>query len=810
MLKPAEIVAKVKSALGSDSKSSDADEGKQEQKQVKSDDTMLRLQDFNDSPVYEAYPQAVCTFGTYKKTDLVKTYNDLLCLDFTRMLEMISGAQLREQLKERQQQQLLAQPLSGEQLQQLVQKHHFGNLQELTTADLQEALGTREWKKLCNLLFADVSSYFCLDPNDSKVLVCHMPEYLAQVRFTAPEDGQSEDSAALMSCSCHGMALGTSRAKAEDSAPEADKDDKDDKKKKAKYDAQDYLVQDVEPLTNFKAANFILQSGMPLTQAVHDKLMQISAKDPDLAAVADASQEFASSKARIAEANPCQHMYMASLLYLMLTKQLQCDDALYQLFYKREQYADYFAQVRTLISQILTQGLSNLNYDLLEMTKAAYVRANSFDIGFLVKALSELHSVLKVALVQRKEVSVKAVLEISSRIYNTLEALDHASDRKDLIKLYGLNQDREYAVPSITLLGCGYQHVKKSNDDTIKCFYFYCPERQEFVVIRAMVNSFFASPTLFMDTEVSLYDAVLRCYRVENAMFSAGKLKNSKYSRPQEYVLSLEQKKELYNDIVLPDFATLRTKAYAEVPRYFDQQQFTNRLYLVKVKGLTKVEITRNQPFLKAYFTDSAGQSLAVRVPVRSSNFESLRTIKEYREKLELLFARLEKSPALVERCVFSASARAKWQAYQAEHQLKQSKQLQNSQQDLQESQEPLESQKPESAKDKAETKRKKDKYQPQNIEAINKFLALEEPDTFFANILLDCPIVSGRIHPVLAAAMPLSLPDRRAEVDEHLKLRRFHGTYKGKHESSPLVEFCHSYNSLVAQRVLQFLYKNF
>lgn len=826
----------VEGALG---KGKDGSTDNDQDREKKADaNAILKPQDFFSSPDYHTYPQAVCTFSRDKKTSLASTYNDLLCSDFSRMLDVIAGERLQDQLKERQQQLQSAQPLSGAQLQQLVQQYHFGNLQEVTTESLQEKLGTREWKKLYNLLFADVSSYFSLDPHDKNVLVCHMPEYLAQVRFMAPSavdsainsainsatttaataataatattaatsavaDAADGLHSALVSCSCNGMVLGSSRTKIKGEG-EGKEEEKEDEQ-----------VHKVDPRTNVKAANFILHSGLPLTQTVYDKLVTLIEQAPAIeAAAASASKEEGdaiateATDAEVGEDGPCQHQYMARLLYLMLTQQLQCDDAVYQLFYKRERYADYFDQVRTLLARLLSQGLSNLNYDLLEMTKAAYVRANSFDIDFLVKALSSLHSQLKSALENSQEVNVKSILSITSRIYNTLEALDHATERKDLIKLYGLNQDREYAVPSITLMGCGYQHVKNNQNETVKCFYFYCPERQEFVVMRALVNSFFASPTLFMDTEVSLYDAVLRCYRVENAMFASGKLKNSKFSRPQEYALSLEQKQRLYEEIVLPNFATLRTKAYANVPRYFDTLHYTNNLYVVKVKGLDRVLIENNKPFAKAYFRDVDDQVVAVRVLKTSSNYEQLQTVQDYKDKLQQLFELLEKTPALEKRCVFSDSVRTQWLAYHKEQQPKESATLIDGEQaTVAEGKYPAAKQTKEE-KAKAKNKSKKNDYQPQHLDVINKFLALDHPDTFFNIILLDCHIVSGRIHPVLNAMMPLALPDRNDEIKTHLHLRGYTRFYKGKSETSPLLDFCKDFRELSRNRALSFLDK--
>ena len=426
--------------------------------------------------------------------------------DALRFIDVIDGSHLLSEMTPAAQALEQLERLDGSQLKALVEQQDFGGLQHVTSESLLEALGTRAWKKLCAEVLSDVSSFFSYEPataTQSAALVCHMPEYMVRVTFKATDDHGN-----LVSCTCGGVKLGrdTAKSKGEDKT-------KDTKDTKEPENAQNQAAADTCTADTIEAGD--------------------------------------------GTDSACIHQRMAQVLYLMLTQQLQCDDTAYQLFFKRERYTSYFTQVKELLSQIFAQGLSNLNYDVLDKVKAAFVRANSFDIAFLENDLKKLHELLKVGLEQRRAANATGVLNLSCRIYNTLEALEHATERRELVKLYGVNQDREYAIASLKLFGCCYQHVTRESGDTSKLFYFYSPERDQFMTMAAVKNSFFASPTNFMNSETSLYEAAYRVYHIENAMMSSGKLKNSKFSVPQEYEVPLQLKKQLFAQIALPDFAAL-------------------------------------------------------------------------------------------------------------------------------------------------------------------------------------------------------------------------------------------------------------
>ena len=464
---------------------------------------------------------------------------------------------------------------------------------------------------------------------------------------------------------------------------------------------------------------------------------------------------------------------MAQVLYLMLTQQLQCDDTAYQLFFKRERYTSYFTQVKELLSQIFAQGLSNLNYDVLDKVKAAFVRANSFDIAFLENDLKKLHELLKVGLEQRRAANATGVLNLSCRIYNTLEALEHATERRELVKLYGVNQDREYAIASLKLFGCGYQHVTRESGDTSKLFYFYSPERDQFMTMAAVKNSFFASPTNFMNSETSLYEAAYRVYHIENAMMSSGKLKNSKFSVPQEYEVPLQLKKQLFAQIALPDFAALKREAYASVPRYFDRVSTNNQLFLVKIKRLVQIAIDPQEWYLKVYFEDEQSQIQAVRVSRSSSYYDFFTAVDGYTRKVpeaqDFLLQHQDLWDGVITPNIQAQllSVFDKW---------------------------------PEQAREKFEAemksrgKRKGSKTKLlKRMKVAQELLQITSNDQYLSYILLYCPLQSGRIRPMLASIFSVVMPDRKHDASRHKKLvesPRLKERYIHASQWSPFAEF--------------------
>ena len=645
--------------------------------------------------------------------------------DALRFIDVIDGSHLLSEMTPAAQALEQLERLDGSQLKALVEQQDFGGLQHVTSESLLEALGTRAWKKLCAEVLSDVSSFFSYEPataTQSAALVCHMPEYMVKVTFKATDAHGN-----LVSCTCGGVKLGrdTAKSKGEDKT----KDTKDTKDTKEPENAQNQAAADTCTADTIEAGD--------------------------------------------GTDSACIHQRMAQVLYLMLTQQLQCDDTAYQLFFKRERYTSYFTQVKELLSQIFAQGLSNLNYDVLDKVKAAFVRANSFDIAFLENDLKKLHELLKVGLEQRQAAHATGVLNLSCRIYNTLEALEHATERRELVKLYGVNQDREYAIASLKLFGCGYQHVTRESGDTSKLFYFYSPERDQFMTMAAVKNSFFASPTNFMNSETSLYEAAYRVYHIENAMMSSGKLKNSKFSVPQEYEVPLPLKKQLFAQIALPDFAALKREAYASVPRYFDRVSTNNQLFLVKIKRLVQIAINPQEWYLKVYFEDEQSQIQAVRVSRSSSYYDFFTAVDGYTRKVpeaqDFLLQHQDLWDGVITPNIQAQllSVFDKW---------------------------------PEQAREKFEAemksrgKRKGSKTKLlKRMKVAQELLQITSNDQYLSYILLYCPLQSGRIRPMLASIFSVVMPDRKHDASRHKKLvesPRLKERYIHASQWSPFAEF--------------------
>ena len=645
--------------------------------------------------------------------------------DALRFIDVIDGSHLLSEMTPAAQALEQLERLDGSQLKALVEQQDFGGLQHVTSESLLEALGTRAWKKLCAEVLSDVSSFFSYEPataTQSAALVCHMPEYMVKVTFKATDAHGN-----LVSCTCGGVKLGrdTAKSKGEDKT----KDTKDTKDTKEPENAQNQAAADTCTADTIEAGD--------------------------------------------GTDSACIHQRMAQVLYLMLTQQLQCDDTAYQLFFKRERYTSYFTQVKELLSQIFAQGLSNLNYDVLDKVKAAFVRANSFDIAFLENDLKKLHELLKVGLEQRQAAHATGVLNLSCRIYNTLEALEHATERRELVKLYGVNQDREYAIASLKLFGCGYQHVTRESGDTSKLFYFYSPERDQFMTMAAVKNSFFASPTNFMNSETSLYEAAYRVYHIENAMMSSGKLKNSKFSVPQEYEVPLQLKKQLFAQIALPDFAALKREAYASVPRYFDRVSTNNQLFLVKIKRLVQIAIDPQEWYLKVYFEDEQSQIQAVRVSRSSSYYDFFTAVDGYTRKVpeaqDFLLQHQDLWDGVITPNIQAQllSVFDKW---------------------------------PEQAREKFEAemksrgKRKGSKTKLlKRMKVAQELLQITSNDQYLSYILLYCPLQSGRIRPMLASIFSVVMPDRKHDASRHKKLvesPRLKERYIHASQWSPFAEF--------------------
>ena len=642
--------------------------------------------------------------------------------DALRFIDVIDGSHLLSEMTPAAQALEQLERLDGSQLKALVEQQDFGGLQHVTSESLLEALGTRAWKKLCAEVLSDVSSFFSYEPataTQSAALVCHMPEYMVKVTFKATDAHGN-----LVSCTCGGVKLGrdTAKSKGEDKT-------KDTKDTKEPENAQNQAAADTCTADTIEAGD--------------------------------------------GTDSACIHQRMAQVLYLMLTQQLQCDDTAYQLFFKRERYTSYFTQVKELLSQIFAQGLSNLNYDVLDKVKAAFVRANSFDIAFLENDLKKLHELLKVGLEQRQAAHATGVLNLSCRIYNTLEALEHATERSELVKLYGVNQDREYAIASLKLFGCGYQHVTRESGDTSKLFYFYSPERDQFMTMAAVKNSFFASPTNFMNSETSLYEAAYRVYHIENAMMSSGKLKNSKFSVPQEYEVPLQLKKQLFAQIALPDFAALKREAYASVPRYFDRVSTNNQLFLVKIKRLVQIAIDPQEWYLKVYFEDEQSQIQAVRVSRSSSYYDFFTAVDGYTRKVpeaqDFLLQHQDLWDGVITPNIQAQllSVFDKW---------------------------------PEQAREKFEAemksrgKRKGSKTKLlKRMKVAQELLQITSNDQYLSYILLYCPLQSGRIRPMLASIFSVVMPDRKHDASRHKKLvesPRLKERYIHASQWSPFAEF--------------------
>ena len=654
--------------------------------------------------------------------------------DALRFIDVIDGSHLLSEMTPAAQALEQLERLDGSQLKALVEQQDFGGLQHVTSESLLEALGTRAWKKLCAEVLSDVSSFFSYEPataTQSAALVCHMPEYMVKVTFKATDDHGN-----LVSCTCGGVKLGrdTAKSKGEDKT----KDTKDTKDTKEPENAQNQSAADTCTADTIEAGD--------------------------------------------GTDSACIHQRMAQVLYLMLTQQLQCDDTAYQLFFKRERYTSYFTQVKELLSQIFAQGLSNLNYDVLDKVKAAFVRANSFDIAFLENDLKKLHELLKVGLEQRQAAHATGVLNLSCRIYNTLEALEHATERRELVKLYGVNQDREYAIASLKLFGCGYQHVTRESGDTSKLFYFYSPERDQFMTMAAVKNSFFASPTNFMNSETSLYEAAYRVYHIENAMMSSGKLKNSKFSVPQEYEVPLQLKKQLFAQIALPDFAALKREAYASVPRYFDRVSTNNQLFLVKIKRLVQIAIDPQEWYLKVYFEDEQSQIQAVRVSRSSSYYDFFTAVDGYTRKVPEAQDFLLQHQDLWDG-VITPNIQAQLLAELDKM----------SEQERKERDAELDKDKQAKAKaSKAEQKAIKSKVL-KRMKVAQELLQITSNDQYLSYILLYCPLQSGRIRPMLASIFSVVMPDRKHDASRHKKLvesPRLKERYIHASQWSPFAEF--------------------
>ena len=651
--------------------------------------------------------------------------------DALRFIDVIDGSHLLSEMTPAAQALEQLERLDGSQLKALVEQQDFGGLQHVTSESLLEALGTRAWKKLCAEVLSDVSSFFSYEPataTQSAALVCHMPEYMVKVTFKATDDHGN-----LVSCTCGGVKLGrdTAKSKGEDKT-------KDTKDTKEPENAQNQVAADTCTADTIEAGD--------------------------------------------GTDSACIHQRMAQVLYLMLTQQLQCDDTAYQLFFKRERYTSYFTQVKELLSQIFAQGLSNLNYDVLDKVKAAFVRANSFDIAFLENDLKKLHELLKVGLEQRQAAHATGVLNLSCRIYNTLEALEHATERRELVKLYGVNQDREYAIASLKLFGCGYQHVTRESGDTSKLFYFYSPERDQFMTMAAVKNSFFASPTNFMNSETSLYEAAYRVYHIENAMMSSGKLKNSKFSVPQEYEVPLQLKKQLFAQIALPDFAALKREAYASVPRYFDRVSTNNQLFLVKIKRLVQIAINPQEWYLKVYFEDEQSQIQAVRVSRSSSYYDFFTAVDGYTRKVPEAQDFLLQHQDLWDG-VLTQRIKEKLLAELDKM----------SEQERKERDAELDKDKQAKAKaSKAEQKAIKSKVL-KRMKVAQELLQITSNDQYLSYILLYCPLQSGRIRPMLASIFSVVMPDRKHDASRHKKLvesPRLKERYIHASQWSPFAEF--------------------
>ena len=318
----------------------------------------------------------------------------------------------------------------------------------------------------------------------------------------------------------------------------------------------------------------------------------------------------------------CIHEKLARILYLLLTDRLECDDLAYKLFYQKDIYESFFFEVKKIIALIFKLGLTHINVDIKEMVTAAYVKASSFDIKFLEDLLKALSNCLQIYLDDNKKLQLDKIFSICCRIINTIEAIESTDDRGKLMRLYALDQGREFAVPAITLLGCGSQSLK-IQDCTSTRFYYYCPERAEFVVIKIIQTPYFTQSDNLMETDIHLSKTIEgQVLTIENAMFTDGKLKNSKFSVPNWWDGTNEERRDLIEALALPDFATLKERAYAQSQGYFDKPKATDNFFLVKVKGALKKKKKVQCSVLT--LEDMTGATLNVAVLFNSSHQKEL------------------------------------------------------------------------------------------------------------------------------------------------------------------------------------------
>lgn len=331
------------------------------------------------------------------------------------------------------------------------------------------------------------------------------------------------------------------------------------------------------------------------------------------------------------------HYSHCYLLYLAMQGRLGVDDALINLFGKKEQYKGFFDAVVETISNIFREGLNNAHSDLYEKVKALFVQSNSYRIVFLSKELDSLQALLSNALSDRAHADVPAIFDVLCRIVNNVEALRYNRNRNQLITLLGLNEGHTYIVNNMPVIGCDCACFEEFGPDgKVKSwrYYFYDFQSRRFVVIKVMETDYFISNRCFFDTYSLLSNDKNSFIWFNNTFITNNKVKNSQYSEVNWGRLNTESKNELYRhcarglyDIFAYDnFEHLTANVYQQNHNYFERYNQTSNIYLVKVNKLYALRQTYGQT-QSVEIIDCQGNKLEVFLLSNNHSSQSLKDL---------------------------------------------------------------------------------------------------------------------------------------------------------------------------------------
>lgn len=328
------------------------------------------------------------------------------------------------------------------------------------------------------------------------------------------------------------------------------------------------------------------------------------------------------------------HVTHCYLLYLAMQGQLKIDDAVSNLFGKKDEYWGFFDRVLNTINQIFALGLNNLTKDLYEKVKALLVQASSYRIVFLAKDLDELQAKLSNALAWRSQTDLPAIFDLLCRIINTVEALRHTQERNQLITLLGLNQGHTYIVNNMAVIGCGAAFFDTATADgnvQTRRYYFFDFQGKRFVVIKTLVTDYFWSNNYLFDTGNPLFREKYSCLNLSNLFVTNNKVKNSQYSSASWSPLGGETNNPLikrcrhglYDLFAFDNFEHLKQVVYEQEGDYFGTVTQTSGIHLVKVNSVLGID--KSNPFSPVvHVQDKHHHSLDVNLLINNNNSQEL------------------------------------------------------------------------------------------------------------------------------------------------------------------------------------------